>query len=48
MSMELIQIGPARHCIPIRSESSKTGSLTVNVGFHSHDLEERGVEMSTL
>ena len=43
MSMALTQIGPVRHCTPIRSESSKTGSLVVNVEFHAHYLEERGV-----
>ena len=48
MSMEPTQIGPARRCIPFLSKLSAVGSLTVNVGFHSRYIEERGVEMSTL
>ena len=48
MSMEPTLIGPARHYIPVPSELSEVGSSTVNVGFHSHYLEERGVETSTL
>ena len=48
MSTALTQIGQAQRYTPILSESSRAGSLTVNVGFHSHYLEGPGVEMSTL